>query len=124
MTPQDIINKVYNHFVTEGNPRSFIEDGNNGLSCQYRSPDGNKCAVGILISDKRYRKDMEGRTLVGLLGSHRDRLPQYMQDNSLLLQRLQSWHDDHSKRTLYLNSRENVRAIKRIAKAYDCTVPE
>jgi len=29
-------------------------------TCMYRAPDGNKCAVGCLISDDEYRSTMEG----------------------------------------------------------------
>lgn len=122
MKAQDIINKVYNHFVTEGNPRSFIIEEDGEISCQYRSPEGNKCALGVLMSDKVYKKSFEGKTLIGLFNVG-DKLPQYMTDNSELLKSLQAWHDDHSKHTTYLNSRKNVREFKRIAKRYGCTVP-
>ena len=121
MTPQDIINKVYNHFITEGNPRSFIKRGDGNITCQYRSPEGNKCAVGILMSDKVYKKDMEGKTLSGL---HAFEIPKYMkEDNYYLLSALQAWHDGPSLRTTHLTSRKHVREFKRIAKRYDCTVP-
>lgn len=33
-----------------------------GFGCAYRGKDGRRCAVGWLLSDKRYRKDMEGRS--------------------------------------------------------------
>lgn len=121
MTPQDIINKVYNHFITEGNPRSFIPGEDGQVSCQYRSPEGNKCAVGVLISDKYYRKTMENNPIDVII--ERYTLPEFIKDNSDLLDDLREWHDMGTARMTHLTSRQNVREFKRIAKRYGCTVP-
>lgn len=121
MKAQEIINKVYNHFVIEGNPRSFISE-NGKVSCQYRSPDGNKCAVGVLISDKYYRKTMENNPIDGII--ERYTLPEFIKYNSGLLDDLREWHDMGTARMTHLTSRQKVRDFKRIAKRYNCTVPK
>lgn len=36
-------------------------------SCLYRGPNGTKCAVGALIPDEKYSKDMEDISASGLL---------------------------------------------------------
>jgi hypothetical protein len=51
MTKQEIFDKVWNHFVVENNPPAMDTERR---SCRYRTHDGLKCAVGILIPDKEY----------------------------------------------------------------------
>jgi len=50
---------------------------NNGCgTCLYRGPDGLKCAIGALIPDELYSKEMEGYTIDRLLINERDRFPE------------------------------------------------
>ena len=56
MTRQEVFDKVYTHFVTEGNPPSM-----DGQECLYRGPNGLKCAAGLFIPDELYLESMEER---------------------------------------------------------------
>lgn len=47
ITPQDIFNAAWNHFVLNDNPPAVDEDGD----CCYLTADGRKCAVGLCIPD-------------------------------------------------------------------------
>jgi len=71
---------------------------NNGFgTCLYRGPDGLKCAIGALIPDVVYRKEMEGQAIDRLLINERDRFPQLCKlfegVNELLLAEMQDIHD-------------------------------
>ena len=46
-TAQEIFDTVYHHFITNKQPRSTNTFG----GCQYRGPNGTKCAVGVLLTD-------------------------------------------------------------------------
>lgn len=37
------------------------------VSCRYLTADGRKCAFGVLIPNAHYRKDLEGKSVIGLL---------------------------------------------------------
>lgn len=56
MTNQEILNTVYEHLKQQGKPS---RDGSN---CRYRASDGSRCAVGCLISDEHYTRELEGGT--------------------------------------------------------------
>jgi hypothetical protein len=55
---QEVFDKALTHLRAQGkpslNPKTIWK-------CQYRSPEGLKCAVGCLIPDEDYREEMEGR---------------------------------------------------------------
>lgn len=103
LTNQQIFTKVKNHLLKQ-NAKSK-KSGSVWYGCAYRGSKGRKCAVGCLISDKEYCKDMEGASVEELiLGRHRH-FPdgQYRTYNSPsnlklrsvhLLQELQFVHDD------------------------------
>lgn len=59
MTNQETFDIVARHLVKQG-CRSYEY----GFGCVYRSSDGKKCAVGALIPDELYSKEMEGKTAV------------------------------------------------------------
>ena len=64
MNPQEIYNKIKQHLLSQ-NERSItrvpsIHDDEEHDICAYRSDDGNlKCAVGALITDDAYSKELE-----------------------------------------------------------------
>lgn len=60
MTNQQIFNKVVKHLLKQG-----VKSINRG-KCLYRGPSGLKCAVGCLIPDKLYIKEIEGKTIGGM----------------------------------------------------------
>lgn len=58
MLAQEIVDRVYQHFIVEKNPPSIDKDGR----CLYRGPNGTKCAAGLFIKDEEYKPDFEGMT--------------------------------------------------------------
>lgn len=57
MTNQEIFDKVVAH-LRKQNARSVWR-----LKCLYRGPNGLKCAVGCLINDDAYSRDLETRSV-------------------------------------------------------------
>jgi hypothetical protein len=61
-----------------------------GNNCSYRSPNGRKCAAGLLIKDEDYDPAFEGHAVTSLP----DRaLPGFVQDDTYFLHQLQMAHD-------------------------------
>ena len=87
MTEQTVFNKVV-RFLRQQNKKAIDQCG----ICQYRAPDGAKCAVGCLISDKHYNPDMEGCSLDNP-DVNKARFPQYLLPHWTLLSDLQKVHD-------------------------------
>lgn len=54
MTDQEIFDTVVSHLLQQGKPAS------DGDYCVYRTTDGLKCAIGVLIPDDEYIPTMEG----------------------------------------------------------------
>ena len=52
-TLQDAYNKICEHLLT------MKEQSIGNLGCMYRDGQGNACAIGCLIEDKYYSKDLE-----------------------------------------------------------------
>jgi hypothetical protein len=55
---QAIFDQVVNHLLTQ----NAVSWDTNGI-CQYRGPNGMKCAVGCLIDDAYYHPDMEDMSI-------------------------------------------------------------
>lgn len=83
---QKTFNKVYKHLIKQGK-KSVGEHG----SCLYRGQDGTKCAVGCLIPDRLYNKDIEHKSAV--FRTVRNVLEQLGHDPSFC-QELQMIHDN------------------------------
>jgi len=59
MTQQDVINKVYEHYITNNQPPSWNYESK---ECRYRAnlqPSGPRCAIGIFIPDEQYTPELE-----------------------------------------------------------------
>ncbi len=54
---QEVFNKVKSHLLKQG------KKAVNGDICAYRSEDGMQCAVGCLIPDNLYNKNIENDTV-------------------------------------------------------------
>ena len=93
MKPQEIVNKVWDHFITMGQPKSVNRITSRGPFCVYRDPDGNKCAVGVLIPDFLYEKEMEVGNISGVFRDFPNVAKYLGEDNQILLSRLQNVHD-------------------------------
>ena len=88
ITDQEVFDKAAKHLLQQGVPcKSPLN------SCRYRFK-ALKCAIGALIPDDLYSKNMEGRGVEELL----DNLPQlteFLGANVYLLVSLQKSHDAH-----------------------------
>jgi hypothetical protein len=65
----EVTDFVREQLIKQGKPAKF-EAG----PCYYRTADGCKCAIGHLIPNELYQKEMEGRWLSGLLEHFKDHL--------------------------------------------------
>ncbi len=57
-TIQQVFDKVWDHFVVNKGTQSKIDS-----CCQYRGPDGARCAVGVCLPDDLYDAGMEGHRI-------------------------------------------------------------
>jgi hypothetical protein len=106
MEAQQIFDTVVNHLRQQGHKSFCSEEQIETLElvqgsspiCAYRSPEGDKCAAGILITDEEYNVKMEGLGIATLLryedrnfvpASLRERLGQHYE----LIESLQFTHD-------------------------------
>ena len=59
--------------------------------CQYLAENGDKCAVGCLISKTNYREDMEGNLIEAII--EKGWMPAHLIKHGNLLDQLQNVHD-------------------------------
>jgi hypothetical protein len=93
MTPQQIFDTVATHLFTQGQ-RAMVRDedaDDNTDFCAYRTSDGLKCAVGVLLPDELYVPVMENNSVYSLIRSFH--VPSWFHDHQSLLMRLQEAHD-------------------------------
>lgn len=120
MKPQEIFNKVATHLFTQGTRAMADPDCHSG-QCMYRGPNGSKCAVGVLIPDELYRKNMETRTINGLLDDEEVVLPAWMTENRQLLWSLQCVHDQYEAWGSSMAMRRKLNAVA-VAQGLDAAV--
>lgn len=60
MTLQELYDIVWKHFVIE---KGLASINPHTRLCCYRSPDGAKCAIGVVIPDEIYDPQMENRSI-------------------------------------------------------------
>lgn len=113
MTPQKIFDKVAAHLFAQGKRAMADPDCHSG-QCMYRGPNGSKCAVGVLIPDKLYRRGMETCTINGLLDDEEFVLPAWMAENRELLWALQCVHDQHEAWGSSMAMRSKLRAVAEV----------
>ena len=58
-TAQEIFTQVWNHFVVNEAPRSMDSEGR----CWYRGPEGQRCAVGVVLLDTEYVPEHESHSV-------------------------------------------------------------
>ena len=90
---QEIFNLVVEHLFKQGRP---AYDGVQG--CMYRTHDGLRCAVGVLIPDDLYDKAFESNQSNFVIQKLLDADLADWREHEDLLMRLQSIHD-HCSRT-------------------------
>ena len=113
-TKQEVFDKIVNHL------RSMETRSANGAgTCRYRAPDGNKCAVGILISDNKYSESMEGLAVCTLVDVFSHVLPKYISKYSGMLEKFQELHDEKTNWRLHKRGiKKSVESVfKKIAEA-------
>jgi hypothetical protein len=112
MNKQEAFNKIYLGLKSQGFEKSFNETI---YRCQYRGPNGLKCAVGHLIPDDKYHESLEKLNPYDLIKVSIIDFP--MLDSDFLVE-LQSIHDiSKSPEKLELE-------LRQVAVEFDLTIPE
>jgi hypothetical protein len=65
MTDQEALNRVWQHFVVEGQPLAFERAVSYAQCLYFREADGARCAVGILVPEELARR-MPLTSIMGL----------------------------------------------------------
>ena len=98
MNNQEAFDKVYAHLMAQ-KKQSAIKTEKGQIFCKYRSPDGLKCAIGCLISDHDYDKEMESIPVRSLIDDvrfiNKPSIKSLKEADRDLLYRLQAVHDLH-----------------------------
>ena len=121
-TNQEIIDRVWDFFITQGNPQSNSTEVHS--QCMYAHPkveDGG-CAVGCLLSyeeakewDKVPKDYLYGTGIAHFYHNHYEMYSKHFtKEQYEFLNDLQNWHD----------YRFSVDTLKDIIQIYDLTVPE
>lgn len=108
MTKQEAFDRVWRHFVIEGNPQSM---GADGVTCRYRGENGARCAVGLFIPDSEYSESLEGCSLDLI-----EPLPPSLEALGMrdLLRAMQWAHDGSGPIAL---------ALRKVARDFDLAIP-
>lgn len=96
-TPQEAFDKVCAHIKTQGRPSvkqrpHSTKEGD--VFCVYRATNGDKCAIGALISDDEYSPTMEASDVLGIIDNFK--IPSLQGLDSAFLKHLQLAHDTYS----------------------------
>ena len=86
MKAQEIFDTVATHLFRQGHQAMRIIMA---IRCLYRAPNGDMCAVGVLIPDKYYNKNFE----LLPVGSICSQFPEWLTVHMILLIELQRVHD-------------------------------
>ena len=115
MTPQQIFNKSAKHLLKQGQ-KAMSRKAESISACAYRTKEGLMCAVGCLIPEEMYSREMEGMIVNDLL-SQFPHVKAYIcgkdKDNRkrTLLDRLQIYHDYHASNTPFTKEKLNQIAV-------------
>lgn len=92
MTNQEVFDKAVKHLLTQ---KKKSTKGPDSSICRYRGHNGLKCAVGGLIPDALYQKNMESLSVQGLFfGNDYPEIQSLFEGvNMNLLKQLQRIHD-------------------------------
>lgn len=123
---QETFDRVWNHFIRDGAPRSVAElAGDVTNMCMYRGPGGSRCAVGLFIPDDEYSPLFEGQP-VSYVAERCPSIQKLRKDcgadgrsGLLFLAELQACHDDPQS-----VDRQHFEArLRQCARGYELTVP-
>lgn len=85
-TAQEVFDFVAGHLFQQGERAVDIYG-----SCRYRAENGKSCAIGCLIPDDLYVKEMECNTINEIVDLYS--FPKYINNNIDMIRRLQHTHD-------------------------------
>lgn len=106
---QEMFTKVYRHLLTQK------KKSKNSGGCLYRGPAGTSCAVGCLISDKKYSPSIEG---TGVWEDDvKNCLPPRYRNFDGLLEEVQCMHDR-------VHPSQWKKRLEAIAKCHDLKIPK
>lgn len=114
MTNQEAFDTVARWLLRDGFTKSETRDTDGVIWCVYRAPNGNKCAIGVLLPDSEYTPDMENKTPADF--ERRGCIPESLLGlDTDFLNSLQECHDSD------WDSHRAGRAekLKKIAESYD-----
>jgi hypothetical protein len=64
------IREYYDELVSRSQNGLFPSVNEASFECSYRTKDGRKCGIGVLISDEAYKPEIEGKRIGWLLMTH------------------------------------------------------
>ena len=115
MTNQEAFARMVLHLRQQG--RKSVESRGGIDFCRYRTKDGSRCAVGVLITDEMYRPEMEEQIATGGFGGYDVRnLLLKLGVNPAFAQIMQGVHDGVKPSQW----EENFQAV---AEAFNLTLP-
>lgn len=123
MNKQQIVNRVYEVFIRDGNKAST-----KGINCYYGNPDeGPGCAVACLMNRKVREKLNDEECSNGSFsvsdGLDKGIIPKSFKPQENLLIDLQGWHDEASRKTKRLNTRFHINEFKNICAKHKIQYP-
>lgn len=116
MTAQEIFDKVAAHLLQQGKRSMLLTDEYEPV-CAYRGEGGRMCAVGCLIKDENYTKELEGHGIGSIQVLEALEASGVVFSHELLLRELQIMHDTY-RTTSWLE------CLRRIARDFDLTFKE
>lgn len=117
MTPEQIINKSYQHLIKQGH-RAVNDNGN----CLYRTAEGEACGVGCLLSDEVAQSwdahfESEDSSISTIIATQE--VPDWIKDNKDLLVSIQTIHDNTITMDWYVDI---TKRYTRLAQQYEVTL--
>ncbi len=92
------IQEAFDHIVRETRASGYAQSMDEGNSCRYRGPDGNRCLVGRILPDSQYAAAMEGYPVEDLTQAGMPFAgwgkPTDIRSPMWLLVKMQTCHDD------------------------------
>jgi hypothetical protein len=115
MNNQEAFDIVYRHLIAQGDKALNAR----GTYCMYRAPEGRKCAIGALIPDELYSREMDSHVMS--VREMKETFPKiaalFADIEVTLLEDLQSVHDD-------IPVEYWVKDLGKVARHYNLTIPE
>ncbi len=118
---QKTFNVVWQHFVEKkGKQSTIIQEHTEEIFWAYRGPYRRQDAIGLLISDEDYNKDMEGLTIEEVVEFYPD--TQLPTKDMALLMKLQWAHDCAAKNDKEFSEKVRARLVE-VAQEFVLEVP-